>query len=50
LVRVVLDILLEDVDLDRRDDLEEIGIPGNCFTSNLVLELVPGRRREWRSG
>jgi hypothetical protein len=47
---MILEILLEDVSLNRRDDLEEIWILRNCFTSDFILKLVLGRRWERRSG
>ena len=43
LVWMVLELLFIDISLDRRDDLEEIGILGNYSMSNLVLKLVLGR-------
>ncbi len=42
-VGMVLEVLFKDINVDWCGDLKEVWILGDCFTSNVVLELVFGR-------
>ena len=46
---MILEILFEGLDIDRRNKLEEMWMLGNCSISNFILKLVLGRWWDWRS-